>query len=280
MRPSKASHTEKKIRRHQRRQALKFSLVLVVPLVVVMAGTLTWLKLTAPERPTVAETTTRKSIQPSPAVATETLAQTTPAIANSVIKPEPPPMEAPPTPSSPAKEQPQDLELHSIATALSQLNLDDNGQVKLDPQAKAALEAAFLQPQAPMDEVRFDDLKTLIEGGLQGEAGRHAAAVAERFYRYSNAYREVEDTFGYHGELGNLEANFEQLSRLRRTYLGDELTDALYGTEETLMRYTLKSMRIQSDQSLSPEQKRARQEELRKQVPTSLIGGSEQASTP
>ncbi|WP_148862115.1 lipase secretion chaperone [Marinobacter fonticola] len=282
---SDTHRTEAKLKRHkqqQRLRALKLSLAVAGPLALVMAGMLGWLKATTPEKPVAKPATSPQPdvyMPENPAPAPDALARS-PAATEPGPSLRQPPVQAgeqPPSPEPPGQAQ---FELDAIATALSRLNLDASGEVKLDQQAKAVLEAAFLQPDDAMTEARLAELKTLIEGGLQGEAGRQAADVAERYYRYSNAYRDIQDTFGYHGELTNLEANFEQLSRLRRTHLGDELTEALYGKEETLTRYTLQSMRIQSDPTLSPAEKKAQQEQLRKRVPTSLIGAPEQARTP
>ena len=274
-----AKRTEATSKHARRRQAFRFSLAIAIPLALVMAATYIGLSATTPERGLTVRTESPHQTAPprQPEVTAEASAMPEPAAGNAPSEQRA--AHALPTPSS-AVDQDSGFALDDIANALSQINLDENGDILADGQARAVLEAAFLQPDRAMDEARFSRLKTLVEGGLQGEAGHQAAAMAERFYRYSNAYREVEDTFGYHGELHNLEADFKQLSRMRHTYLGEELSDALYGEEEALMRYTLQSMRIQADENLSTEQKQARQEQLREQVPTSLIGAPEQASTP
>ena len=53
-----------------------------------------------------------------------------------------------------------------------------------------------------------------------------------------------------------------QLHDLRRTYLGAELASELFGEEERMMRVTLENMRIQSDPSLSAEEKAEQQRSL------------------
>lgn len=281
---TKATPAEARLKRDQRRQAFKFSLAIAAPLAAVMAATFFGLKTTTSERTIAVQTEAPRQTAPPPQPDASSEAVATPSEpSNSVVLPaERETIERPPSSDGQISEIEQNpgFGLEDIATALSRINLDDNGQIQADQQARTVLEAAFLRPEQAMDETRFSELKTLIEGGLQGDAGQQAAAMAERFYRYSNAYREVAGTFGHHGELHNAESDFEQLSRLRRTYLGEELSDSLYGEEEALMHYTLQSMRIQTDETLSPEQKQTRQEALRKQVPTSLLGAPDQASTP
>ncbi|BES72376.1 hypothetical protein RE428_33940 [Marinobacter nanhaiticus D15-8W] len=282
---SNAKRTEVKLRRDQRQRTFKFSLAIAVPLALLMAATFIGLKATTPENATPLQTQTSPQGTQSPqlekpsetgGVSPKPTAGVTTHLPSKYIEL--------PAPSSERHvsqtEQDPVFKLDDIATALSRIKLDDDGQILVDRQVRTVLEAAFMQPKTPVDETRFEELKTLIAGGLDGEAGQQAAAMAERFYRYSNAYREVADTFGHHGALQNVEADFEQLSRLRRTYLGDELSDSLYGEEEALMRYTLQSMRIQTDGKLSPEQKQVQQEQLRKRVPSALLGAPEQASPP
>lgn len=151
------------------------------------------------------------------------------------------------------------FEIEEIAGALGVLQLDEEGNLVLDHTAHSLLEEAFLY-RDPMDEAQLDELRALIETGLGGAAGEQAAEVAERFFRYSSAYREISDTLGMRNNPRSLKQDYEQVMRLRRTHLGPELTEQLYGPEEKLTRYTLEVMEIQSDPSLSAEEREQRQQ--------------------
>ncbi|MCG8394506.1 MAG: hypothetical protein MI745_15615 [Pseudomonadales bacterium] len=150
----------------------------------------------------------------------------------------------------------------TISEALASLNLSESGQLQIDATARDVLEAAFMQPDSPMDAARFAQLQAQIQEQLPGEAGRQAAEVAERYYHYSNVYRDVEESFDYLGTVGEMERGLRQLHDLRRTYLGAELASELFGEEERMMRVTLENMRIQSDPSLSAEEKAEQQRSL------------------
>ncbi|MCW8127303.1 lipase secretion chaperone [Microbulbifer halophilus] len=168
---------------------------------------------------------------------------------------------APETAESPLPQAPFSLE--QIAAALSRLDIDDNGELQLNADAREILEAAFVRPERPLSVEQLSELRALIRAGLPGSAGQRAATVAERYYHYSNALRDVRGNFEYLGNLPDLEQGFSQLSQLRRDHLGKELAADLFDREEKLQRYTLESMRIQSARNLSAKEKRALQAALR-----------------
>lgn len=151
------------------------------------------------------------------------------------------------------------FDIEEIAGALGVLQLDDDGNLLLDHTAHGLLEEAFLYRE-PMDEAQLEELRALIETGLGGAAGEQAAEVAERFFRYSSAYREISDTLGVRNDPRFLKQDYEQVVRLRRAHLGPELADQLYGAEERLTRYTLEIMDIQSDPALTEEERERRRQ--------------------
>jgi len=149
-----------------------------------------------------------------------------------------------------------------VAEALSQLNRDEAGKIVVDDVARDTLDAAFLRTPEPMSSQRFSELQSQVLAALPGEAGQQAANVAERYYHYSNVYRDLEDNFRYLGSVDEIERGNRQLQKIRRTYLGEELASALFAEEERMMQQTLENMRILSDDSLSQEEKERRQEQL------------------
>lgn len=149
-----------------------------------------------------------------------------------------------------------------VAEALSQLNRDEAGKIVVDDVARDTLDAAFLRSPEPMSSQRFSELQSQVLAALPGEAGQQAANVAERYYHYSNVYRDLEDNFRYLGSVDEIERGNRQLQKIRRTYLGEELASALFAEEERMMQQTLENMRILSDDSLSQEEKERRQEPL------------------
>lgn len=169
------------------------------------------------------------------------------------------------------------FKLEQVANALSRVELDENGDIVLNETAQTVLEQAFLDARITMDEQQLEELKVMIEAGLGGQAGEQAVQIAEKFYRYSNAFREISDTLAVRGDPQSLRNDYEQIARLRRTHLGPELADELYHREEQMARYTLDVMAIQSDPDLTPEQRTERQRELASRYPEVMPNGGSSA---
>ncbi|MCK7545108.1 hypothetical protein MLC59_13145 [Marinobacter bryozoorum] len=167
------------------------------------------------------------------------------------------------------------FQIEQVAHALSQVDIDENGDVVINEAAQTVLEQAFMDARVTVDEKQLEAIKAMIAAGLEGPAGTQAAEVAEKFYRYSNAFREISDTLAMHSDPGTLRNDYRQVERLRRTHLGPELAEQLYGREEQLTRYTLDVMEIQADPDLTPEQRTEKQREVASRYPEVLPVGNE-----
>lgn len=165
------------------------------------------------------------------------------------------------------------FKLEQVANALSHIELDENGDVVLNETAQTVLEQAFLDARSTMNEEQLAELKTMIEAGLGGQAGEQAVEIADKFYRYSNAYREISDTLAVRPDPDSLRNDYDQIARLRRTHLGPELADQLYAREEQMTRYTLEVMAIQADEDLTPEQRKEKQQEVASRYPEAMPNG-------
>lgn len=184
-------------------------------------------------------------------------------------------------PAEPAETEQNDdgrnipFKLEEVAYALSRVELDENGDIVLNESAQMVLEQAFMDSGTTMDEQQLEELKTMIETGLGGQAGEQAVQITEKFYRYSNAFQEISDTLAVRGDPQSLRNDYEQIARLRRTHLGPELADQLYGREEQLTRYTLEVMALQADPDLTPEQRKEKQQELASDYAEVMPNGGE-----
>lgn len=172
------------------------------------------------------------------------------------------------------------FQLEQVAYALSRVDVDENGDLVINEAAQTVLEQAFLDARVTMDEQQLEELKAMIEAGLDGPAGIQAVEVAEKYYRYSNAFREISDTLAMRGDPRSLRNDYEQVTRLRRTHLGPELAEQLYGREEKLTRYTLEVMEIQADPNLTPEQRAEKQEALFDRYPEVSPGDDLESDPP
>lgn len=165
----------------------------------------------------------------------------------------------------PSPEAPFELQL--VAEALSTLEIDDEGNLVINDDMRTILASAFSDPEQGLTRAQLADLQELVRGGLGGKAGEQAAKIAGRYYEYSNAYRETAGTLEDHNSLSAAKSNFEHLSLLRRSHLGEELAGQLFSEEEERTRYTLELMIVQSNDELSPEEKARRQDEIRASSP-------------
>lgn len=183
--------------------------------------------------------------------------------------------EPPEEPEEPVQANDPDMpfKLEQVAHALSRVELDENGNVVINEAAQTVLEQAFFNARSNMNEQQLAELKKMIEAGLGGQAGEQAVEIADKFYRYSNAFREISDTLAVRTNPDSLRNDYEQIARLRRTHLGPELADQLYAREEQLTRYTLDVMAIQADPKLTPEQRKDKQQELAARYPEVMPNG-------
>ena len=167
------------------------------------------------------------------------------------------------------------FELEQVAHALSRVELDENGNIVLNETAQTVLEQAFMDARSTLNEQQLEELKAMIGAGLGGQAGEEAVQITEKFYRYSNAFREISDTLAVRADPQSLRSDYEQITRLRRTHLGPELAEQLYGREEQLTRYTLEVMELQANQELTPEQRTEKQQELANRYAEVLPNGGD-----
>lgn len=183
----------------------------------------------------------------------------------------------PEAPEETEEEKPSTIpfELEQVAYALSRVEVDENGNVVLNETAQTVLEQTFMDAKFTMDEQQVAELKAMVEAGLGGQAGAQAVEITEKFYRYSNAFREISDTIAMRGDPQSLRNDYEQIARLRRTHLGPELADQLYAREEQMTLYTLDVMAIQADPKLTPEERDQKTQELAAQYPDVMPNGGQ-----
>jgi hypothetical protein len=170
------------------------------------------------------------------------------------------PGDADPAPAAPEREPLP--EQAAISEALSGLQWDGQGRLQVDARVREHLDALFIERETRLDARQFETLQRRITIGLPDDRRRQVLDVVERYYHYSNVYRDLGDTFRYLGTEEEMSRGLNQRHNLRRDYLGADLAEALFGEEERMMRVTLENMRIQSDPTLTEAQKRERQQPL------------------
>ncbi|MAL99074.1 MAG: hypothetical protein CL583_11590 [Alteromonadaceae bacterium] len=166
----------------------------------------------------------------------------------------------------PAPAQSHEFDLDRVSAVLADLELDDAGNLIVNDSMLPGLNQVFLGTREPLSPAQVEELQLLVRTGLGGSAGEQAADVVERFARYSNAYREVGSSLQAEVEPDVLAGYLEQLEIMRRAHLGDELAGALFDREEEMTRYTIESMRLDRDRTLSEQERQARRQVLTDKV--------------
>lgn len=180
--------------------------------------------------------------------------------------PPPKPAEGDSAVREPTPAQPHAFDLDRVSAVLADLELDDAGNLIVNDSMLPGLNQVFLGTREPINSAQVEELQLLVRTGLGGSAGEQAADVVERFARYSNAYREVGSSLQAEVEPDILESYLEQLEIMRRAHLGDELAAALFDREEEMTRYTIESMRLDRDRTLSEHERQARRQALTDKV--------------
>ena len=164
-----------------------------------------------------------------------------------------------------------------------QLKADANGQLILDLEVRDLFDY-FMNAAADVDpELIIDHIEQLATQHLPEPAASQAMALLEDYIRYKEAALNYsrqqlappeQQTPEY--QLAVLEDSFEQLKEIRRQTMSQDAVQAFFELEEAYGEYTLKTIQIQQDASLSGMQKQALMQQARQQLPEMLRQSEEE----
>ncbi|MCW8195790.1 hypothetical protein F6455_13430 [Proteobacteria bacterium 005FR1] len=149
-----------------------------------------------------------------------------------------------------------------IYDALQDVRLDEQGNVVVDDEALKALDETLKFSGLDLSPAALNELQELIRIGLPGSAGVQTADIVGNYYRFLQAEKEFNELYRSPGMNVDLEAGYEELVALRELYLGADVASELFEKQDRDGRYMLQSMLLERDESLSAEEKQARQEQL------------------
>ncbi len=148
----------------------------------------------------------------------------------------------------------------SIHAALSGVRLDKNGHVIVDVNARMALEKAFRQinKHIAIDAIAIKELKSLIEIGLPGIAGKEVSDIVSNYFLLQKDLQEIsKNQSAQLSSALNAESliedqeSLERLAKIRREYLGKDVADSFYGGDQAHQRYMLSRKTNELDSSLT-----------------------------
>ncbi len=159
-------------------------------------------------------------------------------------------------PSLSEDEQPFEFDVVVVYSALGAVELDDNGDVILDDETLAVLETGFNKLPENLTNDELEELLQLIKTGLPGSPGEQSADIVERYQSYKVAERDFTAVMPAPKDATEALAQFEQKIALRESILGYDAAKRLFSQEQSESLYMLKVMAIESDSSLSNEEKK------------------------
>jgi lipase chaperone LimK len=142
-------------------------------------------------------------------------------------------------------------------------HVDAAGNLVLNEQTRLNIEALVAQ----IEPREWDAaIREQIEH-LPPAAARLAQDLIDRFVNYQQAQKQAYPPGDVPATLEDAVIQLEGLHALREAHFGPEVARAFYGNEEIIAREMIEVMRIENDQSLTPEEKAERARALRERLP-------------
>lgn len=146
--------------------------------------------------------------------------------------------------------------LRSFDDAARLLELGVSGDLSLDAHTRSALDVLLASIGPAPAEADFVRLEEALRRSMPGEAATQAIALVRRYHAYQRA-----DALAQPAEVpaspAEQQALVERAMALRRQHFDDVTARALFGAEEDRTRLDMAMHALQSDRTLSPEQKAA-----------------------
>ena len=139
---------------------------------------------------------------------------------------------------------------------------DANGQLIINENIKHIIEFFLMTAQEEGRDQAIERLNEYISLTLPADAANQAMTISRNYLNYKNSLLEYD--FSVTGDLSDertiskVKASLEAKKALRRTHLGEELSQSIFGSEERYDTYSVTRVEINADKSLSHEDKNHR----------------------
>ncbi|GAA6133748.1 hypothetical protein NBRC116188_05370 [Oceaniserpentilla sp. 4NH20-0058] len=158
------------------------------------------------------------------------------------------------------------LDYSLIHEEIGKIRLTEDGNVIVDDIALKALRKAFPRNRLNHTPEMIEELQNIILKGLPGSAGEQASEIVKNFFDFQQAKKEMEQVYrDINIASGGHEEKLAEMKILRELYLGKEVAEQLFGTEDRNAEIMLRSIKIANDQSLTPEEKIEKRAQLNKE---------------
>ena len=156
------------------------------------------------------------------------------------------------------------------------------GGLVIDADTRASIEAVINSMPDPPSADDLARLERTLREGLPREDAEKALKLMTDYRHYTEDVRNEMQPKGIPNSMEEARAFFDQMDAVKRRHFDDATANALFGQADNHARLTMEAMFVQQDTGLSPEQKKARLDALRAQLPAdqkSLIPAAEPAAS-
>ena len=160
----------------------------------------------------------------------------------------------------------------SVHRALQAVKLDSDGNIILDHDTLISLDEALERIHNRLDSESLNALQELIKESLPGIAGEQTAKLVGDYFQFLEAkeeFSQINETMADTQDEGTLEsievnqALYAELQVLRETHIGYEATNSLFRVSDANALYMFESMKLESDDSLTQDEKNNRRKEIK-----------------
>jgi len=159
----------------------------------------------------------------------------------------------------------------SVHDALQAVKVDQNGDIILDHDALISLDEALERIYNRLDGESLLDLQDLIENALPGKVGQQTAKLVGDYQSFLQAKEEfslIHESAGRPyseptvASIQSDQALYDELKSLRELHLGRDTAGSLFEVSDANAEYFFDSLLLETDSSLTPEQKAQRRQEI------------------
>lgn len=159
----------------------------------------------------------------------------------------------------------------SVHDALYAVKIDENGDVILDNDALISLDEALERIYNQLDAESMLKLQDLIRDALPGKVGEQTAELVSDYNDFLKAKEQfslLNENTAYNDGVQSAasierdQSLYSELQSLREVHLGSDVTQDLFREHDANAEYMFDSMALNLDDSLSPEDRERRRQEI------------------
>lgn len=152
--------------------------------------------------------------------------------------------------------------------------VDEEGHLIVDKSIKRFLDYFLGTVGEQSVEEIISNIESMIEQSLQEPAKSEAMAVLTSYVGYKQALYDLEQEIGEVNlmtmeadQLSGMEERLRQIRETRRSYLGEDISQAFFAEEEAVDQYTFKKLLVMNDLELDAQERQEKLKEIEVMLP-------------